>query len=97
MFDLETTVAAIESKVRQLLDENDRLRRVEAQSAQRCRQLQEQINNQNILINNLKEQNNILKIGNTLTQKGDTVELKLKINRMIRNIEQSLAAIDKSE
>ena len=96
MFDVETTVAEIEWKVRKLLEENGRLRTEVEESAERCRVLQEQVNNQNITINNLKEQNNILKLGNTLAQKGDTVEIKLRINQLIRSIDKSLALINKS-
>lgn len=97
MLDIENTVAAIECKIRQMMEENDRLRHVEADLAARCGELQEQVNNQNITINNLKEQNKILKLGNTLTQKGDSVELKLKINQLVRSIDHALASIDKSE
>lgn len=97
MQDIENTVAAIEDKVRQVMAENDRLRLMEANLAARCGKLQEQVNNQNITINNLKEQNKILKLGNTLTQKGDSVELKLKINQLVRSIDHALASIDKSE
>ena len=97
MFDFETTVAEIEWKVRKLLEENGRLRTEVEESAERCRVLQEQVNNQNITINNLKEQNNILKLGNTLAQKGDTVGIKLRINQLIRSIDKSLALINKSE
>ena len=97
MFDFEAIVVEIEMKVRKLIGENRRLR-VEAEEAnERCRQLQEQVDKQNIVINNLKEQNNNLKLGNTLTQKGDSVEIKLKINQLIRSIDKSLALINKSE
>lgn len=97
MLDFETTVAEIEWKVRKMIEENDRLRAGEADLTEQCRKLQEQVNNQNITINNLKEQINILKLGNTLTQKGDSVEIKLKINQLIRSIDKSLALINKSE
>lgn len=97
MFDFENTVSAIDYKVRQLIAENNRLRYVEASLTERCGELQEQINNQNTTINNLKEQNKILKLGNTLTQKGDSVELKLKINQLVRSIDRALASINKSE
>ena len=97
MFDFETTVVEIELKVRKLIEEN-RLLRVEMEKSDRqCRELQEQVDKQNILINNLKEQNNNLKLGNTLTQKGDSVEIRLKINQLIRSIDKSLALINKSE
>ena len=97
MFDFEAIVVEIEMKVRKLIGENRRLR-VEAEEAnERCRQLQEQVDKQNIVINHLKEQNNNLKLGNTLTQKGDSVEIRLKINQPIRSIDKSLALINKSE
>ena len=97
MFDFEAIIVEIEMKVRKLIGENRRLR-VEAEEAnERCRQLQEQVDKQNIVINNLKEQNNNLKLGNTLTQKGDSVEIRLKINQLIRSIDKSLALINKSE
>ena len=97
MFDFEAIVVEIEMKVRKLIGENRRLR-VEAEEAnERCRQLQEQVDKQNIVINNLKEENNNLKLGNTLTQKGDSVEIKLKINQLIRSIDKSLALINKTE
>lgn len=97
MFDFEAIVVEIEMKVRKLIGENRRLR-VEAEEAnERCRQLQEQMDKQNIVINHLKEQNNNLKLGNTLTQKGDSVEIRLKINQLIRSIDKSLALINKSE
>ncbi len=97
MFDYETTVAEIERKVRRLIEENDRLRTTEKYLTQQCKELQEQIDNNNVVINNLKEQNNILKLGNTLTQKGDSAEIKLKINQLIRSIDKSLSLINKSE
>lgn len=97
MFDFEAIVVEIEMKVRKLIGENQRLR-VEAEEAnERCRQLQEQVDKQNIVINNLKEQNNNLKLGNTLTQQGDSAEIRLKINQLIRSIDKSLALINKSE
>jgi predicted RNase H-like nuclease (RuvC/YqgF family) len=97
MFDFEAAVVEIERKVRRLIGENQRLR-VEAEKAnEQCRQLQEQLDKQNIVINNLKEENNNLKLGNTLTQKGDSVEIKLKINQLIRSIDKSLALINKTE
>ena len=96
MFDFEAIVVEIERKVRKLAGENQRLRLEVEKANDRCKQLQEQLDNQNIVINNLKEQNNKLKLGNTLTQKGDSVEIRLKINQLIRSIDKSLALINKA-
>ena len=90
MFDFETSVTGIEFKVRQLADEVNRLRALVSEKEDECRELKEAINDKEILINNLKEQNKLIKLGNKLTEKGDCSEIKLKINQMIRTIDRSL-------
>ena len=97
MFDFETTVAAIEAKVKGLIAENERLHAAEAKWAEERQKLQEQVKIQNITINNLEEENKILKLGNALTQKGDSAEIKLRINQLIRSIDKSLAIINSKE
>lgn len=93
MADIENTVAKIEAKVGRLLKENSRLRAAEAKSTERCRQLLEQKHNQDIVINKLKEQNTILKLGNSLAQQGDSTEIKHKINQLIQSIDKCLASL----
>ena len=90
MFDFETSVTGIEFKVRQLADEVARLRSLVSEKDDRCRELQEALDNKEIIINNLKEENKLIKLGNKLTEKGDCSEIKLKINQMIRTIDRSL-------
>ena len=95
MLDLETTVSGIEYKVRKLIEDNEKLRQQVVQLSTEKQDLQKACDNQNILINNLKEQTKILKLGNALTQKGDSAEIKLKINQIIRGIDKSLALLTK--
>jgi len=90
MFDFETTVSGIEHKVRQLADEVGHLRMVVREKEDRCRELEKALKDKEILINNLKDENKIIKLGNRLTENGDGTELKLKINQMIRAIDKSL-------
>ena len=90
MFDFETSVTGIEFKLRQLADEVARLRTLVSEKEDECRELKEALNDKEILINNLKEQNKLIKLGNKLTEKGDCSEIKLKINQMIRTIDRSL-------
>lgn len=90
MFDFETSVTGIEFKVRQLADEVARLRSLVSEKDDHCRELQEALDNKEIIINNLKEENKLIKLGNKLTEKGDCSEIKLKINQMIRTIDRSL-------
>ena len=97
MFDFETLVTGIELKTRQLSDEVARLRRQVAEAGERCRALEEALRDKEILINNLKEENKLVKLGNRLNEKGETAELKLKINQMIRAIDKSLETLQKTE
>lgn len=90
MFDFETSVAGIEFKVRQLSDEVKRLRRQLEQKEDQCIALQEAQRMNETLINKLKEENKIIKLGNRLTERGDSTEMKLKINQMIRTIDKSI-------
>ena len=90
MFDFETSVTGIEFKVRQLADEVVRLRQLVRTSDDRCRELEEALKNKETIINNLKEENKLIRLGNRLTEGNDSAELKLKINQMIRTIDKSL-------
>ena len=96
MFDFETSVTGIEFKVRQLADEVAHLRTLVSEKEDECRDLKEVLNDKEILINNLKEQNKLIKLGNKLTEKGDCSEIKLKINQMIRAIDRSLEIMKNS-
>ena len=90
MFDFETSVTGIEFKVRQLADEVMRLRQLVREGDDRCRELEEALKNKETIINNLKEENKLIRLGNRLTEGNDSAELKLKINQMIRTIDKRL-------
>ena len=91
MFDFETTLSGIEYKIRKLTEDNARLRAEVLQLTEEKENLTENIKNQEITINKLKEETQIIKLRNTLVQKGDSAEIKLKINQLIRNIDKSLS------
>jgi predicted RNase H-like nuclease (RuvC/YqgF family) len=93
MLDFETSLSGIEFKTRQLSDEVNRLRQLLEQSQQRCNSLQEALNNKETVINNLIEENKIVKLGNRLSDKNDSAEVKKKINEMIRAIDKSIQII----
>ena len=97
MNDYETTLATIEYKVRKLIQENEQLHREVDELSTNIAILKEANKNKDILINNLKEESKILKIRNTLNGKGDSTEIKLKINQLIRTIDKSLVLLDKME
>ena len=97
MFDFETTLSGIEYKIRKLVDDNNGLRAEIARLTESNEELRETIKNQEETINKQKEETNILKLRNTLVQKGDSAEIKLKINQLIRNIDKSLSLLTKGE
>ena len=95
MFDFETTLSGIEYKVRQLIEQNNRLEEDIAKLTESKEEQTETIKNQQQTIEELKQEIEILKLRNTLVQKGDSAEIKLKINQMIRNIDKSLMLLTK--
>jgi prefoldin subunit 5 len=95
MFDFETTLSGIEYKVRQLIEQNNSLKTSVAQLETEREELSETIKKKDEKIEELKQETEILKLRNTLVQKGDSAEIKLKINQMIRNIDKSLALLTK--
>lgn len=90
MYDFETSLSGIEYKIRQLIDENNRLKARTLELQEHNEELTETINHQKEEITHLKEETNILKLRNSLEQTGDSAEIKLKINQLIRNIDKSL-------
>jgi uncharacterized protein (DUF3084 family) len=96
MTNLEALVAGIEKKAALLVEDNARLRAAEQEMRLRLQTLQEQTRQLNETITNLKEENRKLKLGEMLARKGDSTELKLKINQLVRSIDKSLAIINSS-
>ncbi|MBR3829368.1 MAG: hypothetical protein IKR79_01525 [Bacteroidales bacterium] len=97
MFDFETTLSGIEYKVRQLIEQNNRLEETIAKLTESKEEQTETIKNQQQTIEELKQEIEILKLRNTLVQKGDSAEIKLKINQLIRNIDKSLTLLTKMD
>ncbi len=95
MFDFETSLSGIEYKVRQLIEDNNRLKDRVLELTEANEELNEHIKNKDNKIKELIEETQILKLRNTLVQKGDSAEIKLKINQLIRNIDKSLMLLTK--
>lgn len=93
MFDFETSLSGIEFKIRRLIDENKSLKAEVMQLTESKEELQDIIKNQQETISKYKEETQILKLRNTLVEKGDSAEIKLKINQLIRNIDKSLSLL----
>ncbi len=97
MLDFETKISGIDYKIRQLIESKKELEKKLSESEQRNRELETQIYNNNLIIKQLGEKNKILNLGNTISDKGDTTEIKIKINRLIREIDKSIELLTKVE
>ena len=99
MYEVEDLLDRIEKRVETLVNENLSLRSKISDLDKNCEDMQKALEDKNILINNLTEQNKILKLilklRNTLEEKGDSTEIKLKINQLIRDIDKSLSLLTK--
>lgn len=95
MSEVEDLLERVERKAEALVRENATLRDKIGDLDRKGEEMQKAIKDKDILINNLTEQNKILKLGNALTQKGDSTEIKLKINQLIRDIDKSLSLMTK--
>ena len=95
MSEMEDTLERIEKEARRLVQRIQELHRELAELKEMQLKLQEASRNKDIVINNLTEQNKVLKLGNALTQKGDSTEIKLKINQLVKEIDRSLAILTK--
>ena len=95
MSEVEDLLSRIEERVSQLVAENQQLRDKISLLGKDQDAMQEAIKDKDILINNLTEQNKILKLGNALAQKGDSTEIKLRINQLIKDIDKSLSLMTK--
>lgn len=95
MFDFETSLSGIEFKVRRLVEQNNQLKERLLSMTEKNEELIEQIKEQEKKIKQLTEETQIIKLRNTLVDKGDSAEIKLKINQLIRNIDKSLSLLTK--
>ncbi|MBO4587330.1 MAG: hypothetical protein J5711_00310 [Bacteroidales bacterium] len=95
MSEVEDLLSRIEERVSQLVAENQQLRDKISLLGKDQDAMQTAIKDKDILINNLTEQNKILKLGNALAQKGDSTEIKLRINQLIKDIDKSLSLMTK--
>lgn len=95
MSEVDDLLERIEKRVADLVNENISLHDSISSLDRERGSMQKALEDKDILINNLTEQNKILKLGNALAQKGDSTEIKLRINRLIKDIDKSLSLLTK--
>ena len=98
MSSLSAILSGIDFKIKQLVEKLKRTERELAEVRQANQELLDIIETQKEKIKTLEEQNKILILRNTLDNtKGDSAKVKLKINKLIRDIDKSIELLTKME
>lgn len=98
MSSLSAILSGIDFKIKQLVEKLKRTERELAEVRQANQELLDIIETQKEQIKTLEEQNKILILRNTLDNtKGDSAKVKLKINKLIRDIDKSIELLTKME
>ncbi len=89
-----TTANLVLENVRRLLDDISQLKAKVLERDEKIAVLQQEIDNNNIVINQLKQQINQLNSRNSLAPKGDSSEITALIDNLVENIDKSLALLN---
>lgn len=95
MENLEITLSGIDYKLRCLLADQAALKEHLQQITEANEELRDQLKKAKEEKENLYKQLDINKLRNTLAAKGDSTEIKLKINQLIRKIDRSIEFLNK--
>lgn len=95
MKNTSTLIAGIEYKLRKLIDKNELLRKEVHQNKQLVADLKQLTENQHKKIIELENNINLLKIAKSLEPGKGTVEAKVKINELVREIDRCIGLLNK--
>lgn len=97
MDETQKLISKIDYKVRQLLEDKSGL---ESQNKELLAQIEQKDKvalEQQEIINNLKQQIKVLKLGEAIKSNSDKTEVKLKINDLVRKIDRCISEITSME
>jgi predicted RNase H-like nuclease (RuvC/YqgF family) len=95
MKNTSTLIAGIEYKLRKLIDKNESLKKELQQNIQYIEELKLLTDNQHHRIIELENNINLLKIAKSLEPGKGTVEAKVKINELVREIDRCIGLLNK--
>ena len=95
MRNTSTLIAGIEYKLRKLIDKNESLKKELQQTIQQHKALEQLTDNQHKRIIELENNINLLKIAKSLEPGKGTVEAKVKINELVREIDRCIGLLNK--
>lgn len=94
MKDKKVLIAGIEYKVRKLMDQCNKLKQNQAALLDENSELKKVIEEKNILIENLKEEIQKVKLAKSLESKEGSAEAKMKINELVREIDRCIGLLN---
>ena len=95
MRNTSTLIAGIEYKLRKLIDKNESLKKELQQTIQQHKESEQITDNQHKRIIELENNINLLKIAKSLEPGKGTVEAKVKINELVREIDRCIGLLNK--
>jgi len=94
MADLDLTLTSLQSKIEKIVHLHRKLQDDYSKLADENAELRKALEDQKSEINKLEEKNKIIKLAKTLSENNST-ELKYKINELMREIDKSIALLNK--
>ncbi len=90
-----TLISGIEYKIRKLIGQVSELQKDNKVLKDEIIKLKEQITNLELLLNEQKERIKILKLAKSLSKEESKTEVKLKINELLREIDNCVRLLNK--
>lgn len=95
MKSVTTLVSGIDFKVRKLIERIDILENENVKLQNIIEELKTEIKNQNLMVEDFQERIKILKLAKTLNKEESRTEVKLKINELLREIDNCVRLLNK--
>lgn len=93
---MDTTIAAIRTYVRELIDENNQLRSQSSQHAEELGQLRDRVSSLEAQLAEQSEKEQVLRMAQSLGgEAADNSAAKRRINELVREIDKCIALLNK--
>lgn len=93
---MDTTIAAIRTYVRKLIDENNQLRSQSSQNAEELGQLRDRVSSLEAQLAEQSEKEQVLRMAQSLGgEAADNSAAKRRINELVREIDKCIALLNK--
>ncbi len=95
MSEISILIHGLDDKIKKLITLHNNLKEDNAQLISEINELKQINNDQTSIIKNIKGNNNIIKIADSINSTADTKEIRLRINEFVREIDKCIALLNK--